>query len=125
MGGGAEPTTAGTMGSVFGRPHEDAPPAYDCVDTDAGDQLKLLQAAVSDRHAERIKAALFLCSQVFRIPDGETLSTDEVLPVALATIAWFIRHGTPYVVERRNGTLRHIEIGEADPTWHKPGGMAE
>ena len=92
----------------------DAPPDYDGDDTDAGDQLKLLRAFVYDQHPEALKAALFLCSQVFRIADGETLSTNEALPVALATIAWFTRHGKPYAVERHNGVLRQIEVGGAD-----------
>jgi hypothetical protein len=69
---------------------------------------------VSERHLPALKTTLFLCSQVFRIADGETLSTDEAMPVALATIAWFTRHGKPYAVERHNGVLRQIEV---DGAW--------
>ena len=122
------------MGNFFfktGRPHEaeakellpaldgvgpDAepePPAYDGDDTYAGDQLKVLCVSL-ERHPEELKAALSLCPSVFRIADGQTLLTYEARPAALAAIAWFKRHRNPYVVERDNGVLRQIGVGEAD-----------
>ena len=88
-------------------------PAYDGDDTYAGDQLKVLCVSL-ERHPEELKAALSLCPSVFRIADGQTLLTYEARPAALAAIAWFKRHRNPYVVERDNGVLRQIGVGEAD-----------